>query len=515
MDNSLTIPAAGKTSFWKCIWENRTNRKYLLWGFGLSVVEFIMFKILYPYPDFFSDSYSYIYAAYAQLDISIWPIGYSKFLAAFHHLTYSDTALVGFQFFFMQAAALYFYFTILYFFTTSKATRIILFIFLFVNPLTLYLCNTINSDALFGALSLFWITELIWIIQCPRIYQLFMQAILISICFTVRNNAYYYPLISAIVILLSKQHIIRKSFGIALPILLIALFITSTMQKAYELTGTKQFSLFTGWQLANNALYIYDQITVDSNSLPTEDAKELNRISIAYFNSVDPNGYREYLESYVGNYFIREPDAPLKIFAKLHYNTTGEFNSISAWGKASAVFELFGKSILLNHPFAYIRYFMLPNTWHYFLPPLSHLERYNYGGAKISPIARIWFNYPSNKIHCVSFTAQKFLFSYSVLFLLINLLFIFQLFNLLVKRKYMQLESNSIRLIVYVFCFALINFLFSIFTTVNILRYQFIPMLLIFSFTIIIDEQITSNDKKDTTKLNHFKKRRILDTLNS
>jgi len=116
----------------------------------------------------------------------------------------------------------------------------------FVNPLSLYLSNTINSDALFGALSILWVTQLLWIIHKPRVYQLFVQAILLFLCFTIRNNAYYYPLIAIIAFLLTKQNWKWKLAGMVLPFLFIIPFVIHTQNEAYKITGTRQFSLFTG-----------------------------------------------------------------------------------------------------------------------------------------------------------------------------------------------------------------------------------------------------------------------------
>ena len=84
------------------------NMIYSLLMIFLVIVEFIIFKMLYPFPDFFSDSYSYLFAAYAHLDANIWPIGYSKFLLVFHWFTHSAIALNFFQYIFMEVAALYF-----------------------------------------------------------------------------------------------------------------------------------------------------------------------------------------------------------------------------------------------------------------------------------------------------------------------------------------------------------------------------------------------------------------------
>ena len=451
-------------------------------------LEFVSFKLLYPYPDFFDDSYSYLFAACVHLDISIWPIGYSKFLGAFHRITYSDIALVSFQYFFMQLANLYFYFTVAYFFKMSKANKCILWVFLFVNPLLLCLCNLVNSDALFAALTMIWLTQLIWVVLRPSIYYLTIQALLLFLCFTIRNNAYYYPLISAIAILLSRQSWIRKGLGIALPLLLIALFVFHTRDASYKLTGTRQFSLFSGWQLANNALYIYDQVQIDSTTLPTPEARELNRISIEFFRHVNPQEYRSYLESYVGNFFIKDRQAPLKIYYHLHAMGEGEIGDIVDWGRTSAALEPFGKSVILHHPIAYIRFFVWPNFFHYLLPPLSNLEKYNYGFHHVAPIAKYWFHFPSTKIHYFSANLQGILLIYTAYFLCCNLYLLWKLTSC----TYQWLSSLSRKkppaVIIMILSFVLLNFLFSLVSTVDILRYQCAPMIVITTLVILLDE---------------------------
>ena len=491
-------------SFWEFTWTDRQNQKALFWALGLSIASFTIFKILYPYPDFFSDSYSYIFAASANLDVSIWPIGYSKFLSIFHFLTYSDTALVAFQYFFMQMSAIIFFYTVLYFYNTSETTRKVLFVFLFVNPLSLYLCNTINSDALFAALSLLWFTQLIWMLYKPKFHQIIIQAILLFLCFTIRNNAYFYPLISVLVILLSRNNWKIKALAVALPFLLILPFVIHTRNEAYKSTGTHQFSLFTGWQLANNALYIYDKIDVDSATLPTPQSRELNRLAISFLQNVQPEEYRQDLESYVGNYFIKEYGAPLKRYYRHHFRSGTEIQSIADWGKASAIFEPFGKHIIIHHPIAYARYFMWPNTFHYILPPLSHIEIYNYGENDIDPIAQNWFHYPKPEVHCISHKLQGLLIAYEALFLLFNLYFVLQLY-LYIRKYKMDFRANTQQLSYLIAgSFLFLNFAFSVFATLNILRYQVIPMFVLLTFGLLISdflEETAWNNKKITNNI--------------
>jgi len=472
------------------IWNEKTNRQYLWVALGGTLAQFIIFKFLYPFPDFFSDSYSYLFAAYAHLDVSIWPIGYSKFLAAFHHLTSSDLALVAFQYFFLELAALYFYFTILYFFRLGRPYRNILFALLFFSPMTLYICNYVNSDALFAAVSLFWFTELIWIVKRPGLYQVFTQAILVTVAFTIRNNAYYYPVLSVLAFAMSRQRPLVKWAGGILGLLLIGGFILHTREAAYQLTGTRQFSLFTGWQIANNALYTYDKVIVDSNDLPTPRAKLINRESIRFFNQVNKEQFNDFLYTNPGNFFIQFPASPLKTYLYKHYKFKDEYGSIVAWGMASADFAPFGNSIIKSHPLSFVRYFILPNASNYFIPPLEKLEKYNLGADSVEPMAVYWFHYSFPRVKAISKDFQaSFLFLYPWLFLVGNLFIIGQLAWYWVKRRDMPDALLFNRPLILFAGFWLANLVFGIFATILVLRYEFAPMILIITIDLLLLER--------------------------
>lgn len=466
----------------------KINRRYLIIAAVGIVIQFIIFKLLYPYADFFSDSYSYLYAAYANLDINIWPIGYSKFLMVFHKITGSDTTLVGFQYFFLGFTALLFYYTILYFYKPAKITSIILFIFLFFNPLNLYICNYVNSDPLFAALSLLWVTQLIWIVQRPRLYQIFTHAVLLYACFTVRNNAMYYPFISALAFIISTQRIWVKATGIILGSLLVLIFINNQRNAAYKITGKHQFSLFTGWQLANNALYMYKQINVDSTLLPSEASREVDHLTKQFFKNTPPD-MQEILSDYVANFFIRQSEAPLKQYYKQHFKPADRYNVIAEWGKASIVFEEYGSYLIRHNPWAFTRYYLLTNAKNYCLPPLEKLEVYNLGKENVDPIAQYWFNYKSRKVTAFSATIQhKILFPFTPLFFVMNILFVI----CMIARKF-----NTDKTLILITAFLVINFSFSVFATINVLRYQFFPMILCFTFTLLLIEWM---DKKAIIK---------------
>jgi len=488
-NNTFRLRINTQNSFFFFIKKEKRNQVILFVALIAAIVQFYLFKLFYPFPDFFSDSYSYIYAAYANLNINIWPIGYSKFLRYFHFLSHSDTALVGFQYFLYTTASLYFLLTFLYFYKIKRNYIVIIFVFLFLNPLPLYLCNYINSDALFLSISLLWFTQILWIINHPRIYQIFLHAILLFACFSIRNNAYYYPFISILVFAISKQSIWRKVSGAAFGILLIIPFVIFTRSMAFKLTGTYQFSLFTGWQLANNALYMRDKIEIDSINLPDAECKELDMISKNFFKDIPPGTYRRYLSSYVGNYFIREPQSPLKKYFENHYNITDRLSLIISWGRASKVFEKYGIYLIEKEPIHFLRYFVPLNMRHYFIPPLEKLEIYNLGDDDVLIIAQDWFDYKTPEVYSVSKTIQGNILSvFPLLFLFTNLYLLGCLAVVHFKGRPLKIYHSFKGILLVNIFFLFANFCFTILATMNVLRYQIFPMIILIVSAILLSE---------------------------
>jgi hypothetical protein len=138
---------------------------------ALVMLQFAVFKLCFPFPDFISDSYNYILGAQLHLDVNIWPIGYSKFLALFHWFTTSAFALVLFQYgmyIFSVYPILYFH-PHLFFPHPEDSPEECSRLFLFFNPLLLFLANYVGSDTLFASMSTIWLTQLIWIVRRPSV----------------------------------------------------------------------------------------------------------------------------------------------------------------------------------------------------------------------------------------------------------------------------------------------------------------------------------------------------------
>lgn len=470
------------------------NRIYISIALIASIIQIVVFKLLYPYADFFSDSYAYIFTAIKHQGVGIWPIGYSKFIYIFHEITYSDTALVVFQYMFVEVMFLYFFITIRYFYQVSSRISNVLFLFLFLNPLYLYLCNYISSDGLFLGLSILWLADMLWLIHKPRPIHIITQGLIVLVAFTFRYNAMYYPLITALAFILSKQPVTFKIIGTLIPVLLITAFVTYTRNEALKLTGTKQFSVFSGWQLANNALYMYPHIKMDKQ--PPAALNEFHQMVEEYFKTVPEE--IKYVSPREGAFYIKYYNAPLKKYLSARFDFSKDTTEgVAAWGSVAPMYGKYGRFLIAHNIIPFTRYFIFPNVINYFIPPLEKLEIYNLGEPEVSPIAQYWFQYPDTKVKAVSTTVQGWiLFIFPILFMVINFLFLSSIIWILIRWLKYRRYNLKIPLALIVMLF-LANAGFSILASPIVFRYQVFPMILCFTFSLLIIEKMEVSDEAD------------------
>jgi len=73
-------------------------------------------------------------------------------------------------------------------------------------------------------------------------------------------------------------------------------------------------------------------------------------------------------------------------------------NYFKNWNSIGPVYDKFGKTIILNNPYGYLKYFVRPNTKAYLLPPLEAYEEYNKGTDTLRRLMQEYFNYKSKVI---------------------------------------------------------------------------------------------------------------------
>jgi hypothetical protein len=480
LKDSFTNQPTDSESFSRFLIKNNLNKKYLLLATAGIFIQFIVFKLCYPFPSYFTDSYTYIDAAAHNYIISVRPLGFSRFLSLVHRLTTSDTALIFIQYLTIQLGCLYFFFTLRFFVPLRNSISHVLFALLICNPVTLYLSNQLSSDAMFASVGIVWFTLLIWLINRPTWTHLLIMAELLYLLFQIRFTALYLPAVAIPAILLSRRNWLFKISGIILVVAPMYLGIQHIKRLTQKETGTAVFSAFGGWMAANNVLLVYPHVTVQDKDLPTANCIALNKIVKQYFNTLPASAKPGPDE------FLWSDNSPLKTYMHQLQQQKKINGYFRAWHAVAPVFTQYSNTLMLQHPVPFIRYYILPNSKTFFLPSLECFFSYNENKNTVDSVAMKWFKYKSDRVTCINKTVQATILApMPWLWLLSNIVFCSGLLLVLIRAKRYKLSPALLRTLLLAGVFWGVNFCFSIYASSIVLRYQYFPMVATFTFSLL------------------------------
>lgn len=466
--------------------------RWFVWSGALGILlQLIVFKFLYPFASFINgDSYAYLETAYRNLDINTYPIGYSRFLRLFSVFTKSDTAVVAFQYLLLQASVMAFIFTLFHFYKPGRVAKVLIFGFMLFNPAFLYLSNYISSDALFLALSLIWFTQLLWIIHRPTRRLVIWNAVILFLAFTIRYNALYYPIVAGLVFLLSKQRMYVKIAGLALAILLIGIFIQYTSNKYYQLSGKKQFSPFSGWQMANNAMYAYRYIDSQHVKPVPPRFQQLDHMVRTYFDTTRDISKHPHEMLMASTLYMWSPISPLQKYMDNQFKKDTSAQVLKRWATVGPLYGDYGSFLIREYPLTFAKYYLIPNALKYYAPPVEFLETYNMGLDTVHPLAQKWFGYKSTKVRSYfKDYSVKVLNFYPTLTGTLNIVFLCGVVCFILLQGYKQNTFIRKSFIVATALWVL-NFGFSVFASPIALRFQLFPIVVFFCFAVLLIEHI-------------------------
>jgi hypothetical protein len=289
--------------------------------------------------------------------------------------------------------------------------------------------------------------------------------------------------VAAIALFLIKISWPERIAWMIAPALLFLPFIWFTQIRTKAVTGTPEFSVFGGWQIANNALYMYGHIQVDPSKLPPE-TREIDHMVRQYYHYFPPSYFD--FDDFPGTFFIKHGDAPLKVYMRRHYPNLSGFR---AWGMVAPVYNKYGTWLITHYPFSFAQYYLFMNAKRYFNPFLEKFDVYNLLEDSVWTPAQEWFRLPSPRVRSVSKVFQGYLFFvYPSIFLLLNLYFAGCLVWLWLTGKFRRLDPLFQTALWLITGLWIINFGFSIFATPVVLRYQAVPMVLLFTFSLLLLE---------------------------
>jgi hypothetical protein len=482
MDIFQNAPASEQT-FSQFLFHNRWNRMILYGAAAATVIQFALFKYLYPFASYMhDDSFQYLIAADRNSTVEFYPIGYSKFLRLVSVFARPDWVLVILQYLMIQCSTLFLLFTIFYFYKAGRVTQAVICCFMIFNPLSLHLGNMVSSDGLFLALSMTWFALLLWIIFKPSHKIIGWHALVLFLAFTVRYNALIYPFIAALAFGLSKLSLRKKLTGLGWGLLLCGWFVGLSMFQYKKLTGYWQFSPFSGWQWANNAMYAYREVdSADRKPVPLK------------FRALD-NMVRNFHDKYSN---MRLPEAgtaymwtdwfPLMRYQDSLFKAKDPFaNELKKWANMGPLYSSYGLYIIKKYPMHFLRYFIWPNARKYFAPPLEFLEYYNTGQPTVQESATKWFGYKNNRVKTRIKGPKVWILQYYPYLVSITNLFLFLMllsYLLLQGWQYNPTFNKSMLLAGTVW---IANAGFNIFVASAALRFQAFPVLLGTTFCLLL-----------------------------
>lgn len=479
------------------IFKSEENKPYVWTAVIGIVVQLLFFKYWYPFASYINgDSYAYMETAYFNLAINTYPVGYSMFLRLFSVFTHSDTALVVFQYVLLQGSVLSLIFTLFHFYNPARLTRIGLFGFMLFNPAFLYLANYVSSDTLFLSLSIMWFTSLLWIIYRPTTRLIVFHSLVLFLAFTIRYNALFYPLIAGVAFLLTKKYYPLKLAGLALCLLLIGSFINYNANQYKELTGIRQFTPFTGWQMANNAMYAYKFVPRAGRKPAPARFKKIDKMVQDYFDSTRNNPMHPEEDLVASTIYMWTPSAPLRMYMEQQFKKDSTAPEMKRWASVAPLYKDYGTYLIKTYPMAFLKYYLFPNALKYYAPPVEFLESYSTGVDSVHPIAQRWFSYKTNKITTIfkDFKVDILNF-YPILTGTMNVIFFLGMLGFLVLEGYKQHRMMSKGLLLVV-CLWLVNFGFSVFASPIALRFQMFPIIVMTSFAFLFMGFIISEATK-------------------
>lgn len=473
---------ASQQTFRQFLFYNRRNRTILYVAAATIIIQFAIFKYLYPFANYIhDDSFVYLDAAYENSTIATYPIGYSKFIRLVNVFAKPDLVLVILQHLLIQCSTLFLLFTLFYFYKTSRVTQTILLCFMGFNPLFLQLANLVSSDGFFLALSMTWFALLTWIIYKPSNKIIGWHAVVLFAAFTVRYNALIYPFIALLAFGLSNLSLRKKIAGLGFALLLIGWFVGLSMFQFKKLTGYWQFSPFSGWQWANNAMNVYREVDdADREPVPPQFSALDARVRNLFY--LNPNlGVVKATPAYMWT----------RRFPLMQYRDSLFENDLSAselkkWASMGPIYKEYGLYIIKKYPLHFIRHFIGPNSKRYFVPPLEYLTNYNWGSPIVPESVVTWFGYENNQVKTRTkngsvYTLQYYPYVVSIT----NIIMLLMLLSYMALKGW-QYNTTFNKIILLAGLFWITYAGFNIFTAPTVLRYQAFPAALSFTFSLLL-----------------------------
>jgi hypothetical protein len=263
-----------------------------------------------------------------------------------------------------------------------------------------------------------------------------------------------------------------------------------------ETTGQRQFSAFGGWQLANNALYMYEHIPASQRgAIPKKFAglevmvrqhmDTLSKVKLTKEDSL--NGY----------FYLWSGKGPLIQYMERQWKKDSITPYFKRWASESPLYLDYALYLIRQYPLHFLESFVTTNSLKFVVPPTEFLGTYNMGGDSVGSLAKDWFQYKSQKVYTHSKKEGTIWMVewYPIFGSLVNLLLCIHLIGFVIFYGFKK-PGPLFSLLILVFTFWILNLFFSVFASPIVLRYQVFPIAITFCVALLIGESIYKKQVK-------------------
>ena len=146
----------------------------------------------------------------------------------------------------------------------------------------------------------------------------------------------------------------------------------------------------------------------------------------------------------------------------------------------------YGLYLIKKYPFHFLRYFVLPNSQKYLLPPVEYLGNYNWGHSTVPESAVKWFGYKNGQVTTRMKTGKVWILNYyPTLVCFTNLLMLLGLLSYVFMKGWQDNPTFNKCILLGGFAW-IANAGFTIFLASAALRYQAFSALLGVTFSVLL-----------------------------
>jgi hypothetical protein len=258
-----------------------------------------------------------------------------------------------------------------------------------------------------------------------------------------------------------------------------------TTYKTKVFTGTKTFSAFSGWQLANDALHVMRHEAIDTTTIKDKEVKAFISFTNHFFDTTK----QTFPDTAATAFFMWYFNSPLKKYMSVYPKRSKSY--FKTWNALGPVYSKFGKEVILQKPFAYLEYFVVRNSTAFFFPPLETYETYMENRDSLPEVIRKYFKYKTFK------TPRHYPIVYSVVFEPMRALYIaFNFVFVCLGLYYIFSKRYKLETILYnqtLLCFSalyLANFFFIVLLAPSVFRYHIFILTIGFPVVIYLLQQV-------------------------